>query len=60
MQFALPLSFRRDLFAALVKLQDQGEESEEARALVAARFAVTVDVVRAVEQEGLEGDWPPL
>jgi hypothetical protein len=60
MDSTLPEPFRRHLFAALVDLQDEGEKPEEARALVAVQFAVGVEVVKAVEEEGLAGNWPPL
>jgi hypothetical protein len=43
-----------------VDFQDGGEKPEEARALVAAQFAVGLEVARAIEAEGLVGNWPPL
>ncbi|HJZ59040.1 MAG TPA: hypothetical protein VKE74_29115 [Gemmataceae bacterium] len=56
----LPEDRRRVLFEALVSAQDEGLSVAASRELVAGRYSVTVEQVRAVEQEGLRQGWPPL
>jgi hypothetical protein len=51
---------RRQIFAALVEAQDQGERVVRSRVDVAERFGVTRQVVERIEREGLAGQWPPL
>jgi len=53
-------SKRRAFFAELIRLQDKGYTVAASRALVAKQFKVSPAVVRAVEDEGMEKDWPPL
>ena len=48
---------RKEVFAALVELQDRGERVVRSRVDVAERFGLTR---QAVEREGLAGRWPPL
>jgi hypothetical protein len=56
----LPETDRKNMFAALVVAQDEGIAVPSSRELIARRFEVTVEQVRAVEREGLERQWPPL
>ena len=49
-----------EIFAALVDAQDSGLAVVESRQAVAGRFNVSVDLVRAIEEEGLDNEWPPL
>lgn len=51
---------RRAAFRALVEDQDAGVSVAASRTDVARRFALTEDEVRAIEQEGIEAQWPPL
>lgn len=51
---------RKALFADLVALQDRGVGVPGSRADVGRRFEVSPDVVLAVEDEGIEKQWPPL
>jgi hypothetical protein len=57
---ALSDEFRRAVFRALVEAQDQGLGVGSSRPDVAHLYRVTDDVVRAVEREGLDAQWPPL
>jgi len=43
-----------------VEIQDQAVGVARSRTLVAERFDVPEQQVREIEQEGLEGKWPPL
>jgi hypothetical protein len=56
----LPEDKRKELFHALVTLQDEGVGVAESRAFVAGQFGVGVEVVVQVEAEGMEAGWPPL
>jgi hypothetical protein len=51
---------RREMFVAVVAAQDEGLSVWDSRELIARRFGVDVEVVRAVENEGLAGKWPPF
>lgn len=53
-------SRRKEIFAALVRAQDQGMAIPASRREVAGRFGLTEDMVRDIEQEGLDNEWPPL
>ena len=56
----LPLEERMELFLALVEAQDGRMTVAQSRKAVAERFGVSGQVVRQVEREGLDGNWPPL
>ncbi len=51
---------RRAVFMDLVHAQDAGVRVPDSRAIVAKKHGIEVDVVRRVELEGLDGEWPPL
>jgi DNA-directed RNA polymerase sigma subunit (sigma70/sigma32) len=51
---------RREIFLALVKAQDDEMPVVRSRRAVAAQFGVSEQRVRQIEQEGLDGNWPPL
>ena len=51
---------RRSIFGALVVSQDEGKTVGISRSLIAERFDIGIQVVVAIEQEGLKSQWPPL
>jgi hypothetical protein len=51
---------RREVFRALVEAQDQGMHVAQSRAAIAERYGIEEDLVREIEREGLDHDWPPL
>lgn len=51
---------RKEVFRALVDAQDQEMGVEQSRKLIAQQFGLTDVQVKQIEQEGLEGEWPPL
>ena len=55
-----PLVRRKAAFRALVEAQDRGLSVADSRRAVGEEFGLTADQVRAVEDEGVEGGWPPL
>ena len=50
----------RAAFLALVTAQDEGNTVKTSRELVARRFGLREEHVRAIEQEGMANQWPPL
>ena len=51
---------RMEVFLALVEAQDDRLTVPESRRVTAERFKLSEEQVRRIEQEGLDGEWPPL
>ncbi|WP_020471439.1 hypothetical protein [Zavarzinella formosa] len=51
---------RREVFAALVALQDTGLSVAPSRQKVAVDYGLSAKQVEKIEKEGLECQWPPL
>jgi hypothetical protein len=51
---------RRAVFADLIARQDKGYSVAASRALMAKVHGLTPAAVRAIEDEGVANDWPPL
>ena len=51
---------RKAIFLALVQAQDGGLKVVQARQEIAGRFGIRDRQVKRIEQEGVDGDWPPL
>jgi hypothetical protein len=51
---------RKEIFLALVEAQDQRLTVAESRRLIARQFGVSEEQIREIEEEGLDGQWPPL
>ncbi len=56
----LSLTERMEVFQALVEAQDQHLAVTQSRKKIADRFGISEEQVRRIEQEGLDGNWPPL
>jgi hypothetical protein len=56
----MPVERRMELFQAVVELQDEGLDNVRTRQRIARQFGVTERAVRRIEEEGLQGEWPPL
>jgi hypothetical protein len=56
----LSLEQRMEVFQALVEAQDGNMSVVASRKATAERFGLTEQQVRKIEQEGLDGQWPPL
>ena len=51
---------RREIFLALVEAQDKKVSVRQSRRDVAKRFGLTDEQVVAIEEEGMDNEWPPL
>jgi hypothetical protein len=51
---------RQEVFRLLVTGQDYGMSVTESRKMAASRFGLDPDLVRRIEQEGLQAHWAPL
>jgi hypothetical protein len=56
----LSIEQRMQVFFALVEAQDNNMSVPASRKATAERFGLTEQQVRKIEQEGLDGEWPPL
>jgi hypothetical protein len=56
----LSIRRRREIFLTLVQAQDRRVPVSESREEVARQFKLNRDQVEAIEQEGVNNDWPPL
>jgi hypothetical protein len=56
----LPVECRMEVFLAVVDMQDTGVDTVMTRQRIAKRFGVTEHAVRWIEEEELQGEWPPL
>ena len=57
---SLSVEERKQIFLALVEAQDSRMGVPESRKAVAEQFSLSEEQVRRIEQEGLDGEWPPL
>jgi hypothetical protein len=51
---------RKEIFSALVEAQDQDMPLAESQREIACRFGISDEVLRAIEREGMDNDWPPF
>jgi hypothetical protein len=51
---------RKEVFLALVQAQDAGVSIVRSRKDIAEQFTISDKQLRRIEQEGVDGDWPPL
>jgi hypothetical protein len=56
----LPEPRRKEIFQALVEAQDRQVSVAQSRRLISRQFGVSENQIREIEQEGLDGQWPPL
>ena len=57
---SIPEETRRAIFQALVEAQDRKLSVSASLEKVAKQYSITRQQVQAIEQEGLDNDWPPL
>ncbi len=51
---------RKAIFLALVEAQDGKMSVVQSRKEIAGQFGISDRQLRRIEEEGVEGDWPPL
>jgi hypothetical protein len=51
---------KKKIFLALVQAQDLDMNVAQSRKTVAEQFGLSDRQVKRIEQEGLDGNWPPL
>lgn len=56
----LTLSQRQEIFRDLVRAQDMGLIVPKSRQIVTEKFDISEAQLRAIEDEGLDNEWPPL
>ena len=56
----IPENLRKEIFAAVVQAEDSGERPSDARRLVAKEYGISVELLREIEEEGIDKTWPPL
>ena len=57
---SIPEGDRRVIYSALLDAQDQLMAVAQAHSAMAQWFRVSEDQVRAIEEEGMANEWPPL
>ena len=56
----IPEETRREIFHAIVAAQDKKIPVAHSRDKVASLFKVSRKEIKAIEDEGIENEWPPL
>ena len=56
----LTVEERMQIFLTLVEAQDGGMTVPRSRTAGAEQYSLSEQQVRRIEQEGLDGQWPPL
>jgi hypothetical protein len=51
---------RKEVFLVLVDAQDHELDVAESRRLIAQRFGMSESLIRQIEREGIDSQWPPL
>ncbi len=55
-----PLEQRMEIFKALVEAQDQQLNVRQSRKAVADQFGISEKLIKQIEDEGIDEEWPPL
>jgi len=55
-----PLEERLQIFRALVEAQDQHLNVRQSRKTIADQFGITEKLIKQIEDEGIDHEWPPL
>ena len=56
----IPTEHRQTIFRTLIEVQDAGQSVAESRKAIAEKYQVTEAVVKEIEKEGIDEQWPPL
>ena len=55
-----PLEQRKEIFKALVEAQDQKLNVRQSRKAVSDQFGISEKLIKQIEDEGIDEEWPPL
>lgn len=56
----LTVSQRQEIFQELVATQDEVMDVRRSRDIIRGRYEITEHILRTIENEGLDKEWPPL
>jgi len=51
---------KKEIFSHLVATQDEVQSVRKSYEMVTEHFAISEEQLRAIENEGLDNEWPPL
>jgi hypothetical protein len=51
---------RQEVFLALVEAQDALNDVPKSRQLIMQKFGISETILRQIEDEGIDRQWPPL
>jgi hypothetical protein len=51
---------KMEIFSHLVATQDTVQDVRKSKEMVTEHFSISEEQLRAIEEEGLENEWPPL
>ena len=51
---------RKEIFLAIVEAQDRQMDVAQSRKMATEKFGVSESLVRQIEREGMDNQWPPL
>jgi hypothetical protein len=55
-----PLEQRKQIFRSLVEAQDQKLNVRQSRKVIADQYGISEKLIRQIEDEGIDEEWPPL
>ena len=55
-----PIEQRMQIFKSLVEAQDQNLNVRQSRQAVADQFGISEKLIKQIEDEGIDHEWPPL
>jgi ribosome recycling factor len=54
------LEQRKEIFKALVEAQDQRLNVRQSRKVVSDQYGISEKLIKQIEDEGIDEEWPPL
>ena len=51
---------KKEIFSRLVATQDEVPDVRKSKEMVVEHFSISEEQLKAIEEEGLENEWPPL
>ena len=57
---SLSTAEKMEIFSHLVATQDEVHDVRKSKEMVTEQFSISEEQLRAIEEEGLDKEWPPL